>query len=75
MDHLVDNSGVAQALGGLLPDDPDRIFGGSRNLRIQGLVIEIDDICIKFDIGRGTFWVPRNSNTSADYMAKQGAGD
>lgn len=75
MDHLVDNSGVAQALGGLLPADPDRIFGGSRNRRIQELVIEIDDLCIQFDIDRRTFWVPRQLNTVADYMAKLGAGD
>ena len=62
-------------MGGLLPADRDRIFGGSRNLRIQALVIEIDDICIQFDIDRRTFWVPRNLNTVADYMAKLGAGD
>ena len=75
MDHLVDSSGVAQAFGGLLPADPDRIFGGSRNLRIQALVIEIDDICIQLDIDRRTLWVPRNLNTVADYMAKLRAGD
>ena len=77
MDHRFDNSGVAQALGGLpvLQADPDRNFGGSRNPRIQALVIEIDDVCIQFDIDRRTFWVPRSLNTVADYMSKLGAGD
>ena len=41
MDHRVDNSGVAMALGGLIPASPDNIYGGSRNPRIQALVIEI----------------------------------
>ena len=66
---------LAEALGGLLPADPDSIFGGSRNLRIQALAIEIDDICIQFDIDRRKLKVPRNLNTVAYYMAKMGAWD
>ena len=54
MDHLIANAVVAQALGGLLQADPDSIFGGSRNLGIQALDIDIDDICIQFDINHRT---------------------
>jgi hypothetical protein len=66
MDHLVNNEEVAHALGGLLPADTGRIFGGSRNLRMQALSLKIDDICIQFNIDRCMFWVPRNLNMVAD---------
>ena len=77
MDHRVDNSGVAIALGGLIPASQDNIYGGSRNRdpRIQALVIEIDDFCVQANINRRTFWIPRSLNQIADYLNKVRTGD
>ena len=71
--HQVDNSGVAMALGDLIPASPDKIYGGSHNPRIQALVIEIDDLYIQANIDRRTFWVPRNQ--IADYLTMVSTGD
>ena len=66
--------GAAQALGGVIPERPDTIFGGER---IQGLAIAIDDVCIEADIiitvadiSMRTFWVPRDLNVDADLMSR-----
>jgi hypothetical protein len=75
LDHYMDNLGAVQALGGLVPSDPDRIYGGSNTPRIQELVISIDDCCIEANVDRRTFWVPRTLNVIADYMSKLGTGD
>ena len=75
LDHHMDNLGAVQALGGIIPGQPHRIFGGSNTPRIQDLVIQIDDCCINANIDRHTSWVPRNLNTIADYMSKTGLGD
>ena len=71
----MDNLGAVQALGGLVPPDPDRIYGGSNTPKIQELVISIDDCCIEANVDRRTFWVPRALNVIADYMSKLGTGD
>jgi hypothetical protein len=71
----MDNLGAVQALGGMVPSDPDRIYGGSSNPKIQELVIKIDDCCIKTNVNRRTVWVPRALNVVADYMSKLGTGD
>jgi hypothetical protein len=70
VDQRMDNIGAVQALGGIIPDRPDEIYGGSNNSRIQELAIAIDDICIEANIDRRTIWVPRNLNSAADYMSK-----
>ena len=70
VDHQMDNMGAVQALGGIIPERPDAIFGGSKTSRIQELAIEIDDVCIEANIDRRTFWVPRDLNEEADYMSK-----
>ena len=75
MDHRVDNSGVAMALGGLIPASPDNVYCGSRNPCIQALVIEINDLCIQANINRSNFWVPRSLNQIADYLNKVSTGD
>jgi hypothetical protein len=66
----MDNMGEVQALGGIIPDKPDEIYGGSKNTRIQELAIAIDDICIEANIDKRTIWVPRHLNSEADYMSK-----
>jgi hypothetical protein len=69
----MDNMGavqLVQALGGIIPDRPETIFGGSKTSRIQELAIEIDDLYIEANIDRHTFWVQREHNVEANYMSK-----
>jgi hypothetical protein len=60
LDQRMDNMGAVKApsLGGIIPDKPDEIYGGSNNTRIQELAIAIDYICIEANIDRRTIWVP-----------------
>ena len=71
----MDNLGAVPAMGGLVPSDPDRIYGGSNTPRIQELVISIDDCCIEANVDRRTFWVPLTLNVIGDYMSKLGTAD
>ena len=75
VDQRMDNSGAVKALGGIIPATPELIFGGSNNPRIQGLVLAIETFCIRHNIDRRTFWVPRSINNVADYMSKVCHGD
>ncbi len=70
LDQQMDNMGAVQALGGIIPDRPDDIHGGSNNTRIQELAIATDAICIEENIDRRTIWVPHNLNPKADYMSR-----
>jgi hypothetical protein len=75
VDQQMDNMGAVQALGGIIPEKPDEIYGGSNNTRIQELAIAIDDICIEANIDKRTIWIPRHLNSDADYMSKIMAND
>jgi hypothetical protein len=75
VDRRLDNAGAVQALGGILPACPNRIFGGSSQARIQSLVIETDNFCLQHNIDCHTIWVPRSLNSNADAMTKICSGD
>ena len=66
VDRRLDNMGAVQALGGILPHEPNRIFGGSNNPRIHALAVAHDDLCITHNIDCRIFWVPRALNSDAD---------
>jgi hypothetical protein len=68
VDRRLDDSGAVQALGGIFPACPNRIFGGSSQARIQSLVVQTDDFCLLHNIDCHTIWVPRSLNTEADAM-------
>jgi hypothetical protein len=75
VDRRLDNAGAVQALGGIIPSCPNRIFGGSSQARIQSLVVATDDFCLFHNIDCHTIWVPRSLNSAADAMAKICTGD
>ena len=76
VDRRLDNMGVVQALGGIIPSQPEHIFGGSRNRRIHKLLAIVhDDLCIQHNIDCRFFWVPRALNSVADATAKVCNGD
>jgi len=56
-------------LGGVTPQHPDKIFGGSSKPALQLLVVQILDLSAEFNITIRAIWVPRQLNTRADAVS------
>ena len=66
----MDNTGAVKALGGIIPTEPYKVYGGSNNPEIQTLVLEIFKLTVEHNLHLRVLWVPRQLNQVADYLSK-----
>lgn len=63
----LDSQVAVMALGGDIPQYPNKIFGGSKTLELQDLASWIYDMAEEHNYGIRATWVPRSLNERSDF--------